>query len=56
MKIEEILIAWKRGRDAYEINVRGRPGCDSLTFSTIASELIGECHVPYGAAFGLIAD
>ena len=28
----------------------------SLTFSTIASEVIGECHVPYGAALGLIVD
>ena len=28
----------------------------SLTFWTMASEVIGECHVPYGAAFGLIID
>jgi hypothetical protein len=30
--------------------------CYLLTFSTIASDVIGECHVPYGAAFGLIVD
>ena len=33
------------------IEIRG-----SLTFSTMASEVIGECHVPYGAAFELIVD
>ena len=27
-----------------------------LTFWTTASEVIGESHVPYGAAFGLITD
>lgn len=27
-----------------------------LTFWTMASDVIGECHVPYGAAFGHIVD
>jgi len=54
MNIEEILIACQVERDGYEIELKdfGR----SLTFWTIASEVTGECHVPYGAAFGPIVD
>jgi hypothetical protein len=54
MKIDENLIAYEKW-DGYEGTSEGSE-CRLLTFSTIAAEVIGECQVPYGAAFVFIAD